>query len=176
MAPRKKTIEQAQHDAEAARLRAQGWGYAQIGEKLGVSMQGAHQAVQRALTAAVREPADDVRALELSRLDLLWQAAWTVLTKHHVTVQQGKVVYLGDEPLEDDAPVLNAIDRLLKVQDRRAKLLGLDAPTRHEVITLDAIDQEIAKLTRELGGRDVLDARRRKIAEAAGTEGPAAPS
>jgi hypothetical protein len=35
--------------------------------------------------------------------------------------------------LEDDAPVLAAVDRLLRIQERRAKLLGLDAPVRADV-------------------------------------------
>jgi len=32
--------------------------------------------------------------------------------------------------LEDDAPILAAADRILKVLERRAKLHGLDAPTK----------------------------------------------
>jgi hypothetical protein len=36
-------------------------------------------------------------------------------------------------PLLDDAPVLAAVDRLLKVQERRAKLLGLDVPVKRQV-------------------------------------------
>jgi hypothetical protein len=49
-------------------------------------------------------------------------------------------------------PVLQAIDRLLKIQERRARLLGLDAPTQHRVNVLseDAIDAEIARLEAEL--------------------------
>ncbi|GAA2395473.1 hypothetical protein GCM10010404_61300 [Nonomuraea africana] len=66
-----------------------------------------------------------------------------------MTVSQGRVVRLGQpfidddgnaavddgrgEPLEDDAPVLAAIDRMLKIQERRAKLLGLDIPVKQLV-------------------------------------------
>jgi hypothetical protein len=113
---RQRSIVTAERDAQAARLRAEGRTYRQIADEMGIAVQSAHEAVQRALTAAVREPSDEVRALELARLDELWQAGWAVLKAHHVTVQQGKVVYLGDEPLSDDAPVLNAIDRLLRVR------------------------------------------------------------
>jgi hypothetical protein len=38
-----------------------------------------------------------------------------------------------------------------KRAERRAKLLGLDAPTTREVVMLDAIDAEIERLIAELG-------------------------
>ena len=43
---------------------------------------------------------------------------------------------------------------VMKVLDRQAKLEGLDAPTKHEVLTLDAIDAEIRKLEAILGESD----------------------
>ena len=38
--------------------------------------------------------------------------------------------------------------------DKLVALLGLAAPTRHEVLTLDAIDREIARLEAELAARE----------------------
>lgn len=54
---------------------------------------------------------------------------------------------LGDGP---------SVDRVLKIMERRARILGLDAPTRHrvEVITEDAVDAEIRRLQGELAGND----------------------
>ena len=51
---------------------------------------------------------------------------------------------------------LDVTDRLLKVMDHRAKLLGLHAPTRAKVtvVTEDVIDQAIAELERQLGSND----------------------
>ena len=45
-----------------------------------------------------------------------------------------------------------AIQRLLSVMDRRARMLGLDQPERFtvQVVTVDMIDAEIARLEREL--------------------------
>jgi hypothetical protein len=37
--------------------------------------------------------------------------------------------------------------------DRKARLLGLDAPQTHAVLTLDALDAQIAALEAELGVR-----------------------
>lgn len=55
----------------------------------------------------LQEPADDLRRLELSRLDEALRAIWPKVKK-------------GD---------LFAIDRYLKISERRAKLVGLDSKT-----------------------------------------------
>jgi hypothetical protein len=146
--------ETAERRRRALQLRQAGASLSQIGEHLGVSESRACRIVQDALAATVREPAEEIRALELARLDQLWVEATKVLRRQHVTVSNGRVViHPGTKaPLEDDGPVLNAIDRLLKIQERRARLLGLDAPTKHEVLTLDAIDAEINRLSAQLTG------------------------
>lgn len=127
------SIEDAEHDAEAARLRAQGWAYRRIAAHLGISVSTAHTRVERALKETVQEAAAEVRTLELERLDALYVAAMDVLERQHVTVSHGKVIYQGEQPLIDDGPVLAAIDRLLKISERRAKLLGLDSAEKVEV-------------------------------------------
>jgi hypothetical protein len=53
-------------------------------------------------------------------------------------------------PVTDDRFTLETIDRILKIKERRAKLMGLDAPIRREVITMDSIENEIKKLESEL--------------------------
>ena len=50
---------------------------------------------------------------------------------------------------------LRAIDRVLRIMEHRAKLLGLEAPRRTGVATMDAIDKEIRELTAELQRRGV---------------------
>jgi hypothetical protein len=141
---------------EAMRLRTRGMSYREIAQEMGFNNESAvRDLVSRALLATLSEPADDLRQLELQRLDFMWAAVLKVLERHHVTVSNGKVIYLGDTPLHDDAPILAAVDRLVKIQDRRAKLLGLDAPQRVEVLTIDAIDAELARLTQQLGGTEV---------------------
>jgi hypothetical protein len=61
-----------------------------------------------ALKATLQEPADELRKMELERLDRLLLAVWGQAAKGN----QG------------------GIDRALKIMERRAKLLGLDAPTK----------------------------------------------
>jgi hypothetical protein len=128
----------AERDAAACRLRTEGRTYDQIAQQLGFAdRSNARDAVERALKATVQEPADQVRQLELARLDALWAAAWAVLEREHVVVNSGEIVIdtregADGQPLLDDAPVLKAVQTLLKVAERRAKLLGLDAPTKIE--------------------------------------------
>ncbi|MGH3382674.1 MAG: helix-turn-helix domain-containing protein [Actinoallomurus sp.] len=125
--------ETAKRDAEAAKLRSRGWTYQRIADHLGVTKATAHEAVKRALHDTLAEPAADVRELELARLDAMYDAVIKVLETKHVTVNNGRVIYVGDTPLEDDGPVLAAVDRLIKIQERRARLLGLDAKTQHDM-------------------------------------------
>lgn len=141
-------------------MRLTGASFDAIAQELGYNSRGAAcQDISRALEAHVAEQTRSVEAYreeELQRLDLLLAEAWTVLKRAHVTVSHGRVIRDDEtgEPLLDDGPVLQAIDRVLKIQERRAKFLGLDAPTKVEAITIDAIDAEIAKLSAELEAGD----------------------
>lgn len=144
--------------AAAVEMRLAGQSFQQIADQLGYNSRGAAcQDVTRALEAHLAEQhrqTEVLREEELQRLDLLLVEAWAVLKREHVTVSHGKII--KDEEtgakLLDDGPVLQAIDRILKIQERRAKYLGLDAPTKVEAITIDALDAEIARLAAELEG------------------------
>lgn len=147
----------AKRRAEAVQMRIAGADFESIAAALGYSDRAAaHKDITRALEAAALEQAASVevhRAEELRRLDALLIEAWAVLKRDHVTVSHGRIVRDDEEnPILDDGPTLSAIDRILKIQERKAKFLGLDAPQRHEVVTVDAVDAEIARLTAELGG------------------------
>lgn len=127
--------ETAERDAYACQLRMRGLSYKAVAEEMGYAGHwGARQAVQRALLAIVQEPAEDLRTMELARLDQMWQAVILVLETKHYVVSEGRLVWIGPKdaarPLEDDGPVLQCIDRMLKIQERRSRLLGLDAPTK----------------------------------------------
>ena len=141
----------AQRDAEAARLRSLHYTYQQIADELGFNDKGnAWHAVERALVATCQEPADAVRKLELERLDNLARTVQKILDRDHVTVSFGKVITAEDpdtgeiRPLPDDGPILQAVDRMLRIQARRASLLGLDAPTRIEAQVTEVTQQDLA--------------------------------
>jgi len=150
-----RTIDTAERDAECAHLRARDYTYQQIADATGfTSRTGARFAVERALARTITEPGEELRRIELMKLDALARAAWRVLEARHYLVSQGRLIRLEDgaPPLEDDGPVLQAIDRLLKISERRSKLLGLDSPVRMEVLTIDAIDAQLAVLDAEIAG------------------------
>jgi hypothetical protein len=143
-------------DADAARYRAEGWTYQRIANALGYSdPSNARKAVMRALKEVVRDANETAIHLELNALDEMAREVWAVLQRNHVVVSQGRVVELDGVPIPDDAPVLAATDRLLKIQERRAKLLGLDMPTRSkvEVLTESTVDAAIATLEAEIAER-----------------------
>jgi hypothetical protein len=143
----------ATRDAEAARLRTRGVAYDAIASQLGYASKGAaYDGVHRALMAVVAEAGEDVRRIELERLDRMWESALAIAERFHVVVSNGRVVYDGERPVEDDMPALQAIDRLLRIQERRARLLGLDAPTKTEVRHVDVVDAEIERLVAQLAG------------------------
>jgi hypothetical protein len=142
-------------DAEALSYRAQGWTYGRIATSMGYSdRSAARKAVERALAADVRETTEEAKALILADLNAAKQAAWAVLEANHITISNGVVVRLDGTPVPDDAPVLAAIDRIVKVNQEIAKIYGAYAPVRSEVITMDAIEAEIRKLEAEVGQRD----------------------
>ena len=136
MAGRKGQSEQAAaRRVEALNLRMAGASYRQIGARLGISEAQAHKDVARELdrlAAEAQEAAQQVLALELARLDMAQLAI----------AQQVRNGNLG------------AIDRWLRIGERRARLLGLDAPTRQEIkgtigpvqITAPALEQAAREL------------------------------
>lgn len=160
---RSSSAEQVDRDNRALALRRKGASYADIGRAVGFrSTSSAYDAVRRALALESAEDRDTVRKLELSKLDALERAAWKVLERFHYVVittgeHAGDIVYSppedGDhEPLIDDAPVLAAIDRILRCSESRRRLLGIDAPRKSQVsvLTEDAVTQAIRALEEEL--------------------------
>lgn len=105
-------ITAAERRRQALELRKAGATYDRIAQQLGFANRGgAYRAVETALREITAEPAQDVRQLELERLDALLLGLWPQARKGN----QG------------------AVDRVLRIMERRAKLLGLDAPTKAEV-------------------------------------------
>lgn len=158
------TPESAERDARAARLRGKGWSYDRIGKEMGYADgSGAYRAVQRALRAIQQEAADEVRQIELARLDALWEKTAEIFGKDSLLVQQGRVVRVpvdldeGASPVVDEELKLKALDRLLRIQERRARLLGLDAPQRHSIDAAqlgDEIKELLGLATQEEPGDD----------------------
>lgn len=93
-------------------LRRAGATYQEIADELGYKNRGtAYKALRRALGRTLQDSADNLRELEAARLDQLQLGSW-------------KAAMRGDP---------KAVANVLRVMERRAKLLGLDAPAKTEL-------------------------------------------
>jgi hypothetical protein len=126
-------------------LRVQGLTLQEIGDEMGISGSRVHAIIRDGLRCTITQPAEELRALELARCDALLATAMRTLEAFHPLIHSGNVVHVpllqsdGQKVLdsegkvvpvvqEDHAPKLAAIAAALRVMERRAKLLGLDAP------------------------------------------------
>jgi hypothetical protein len=135
--------QQIDKERKAIELRRAGATYDDIARAVGYKdPSGARAAYQRALKRTLQDAgSEEVREIELDRLDRLQRAAWTN-------------ALAGD---------VNAINTVLRIMHRRAAYLGLDAPVKQEikVETVDAasIDAEVARLVEMLGTNAVTTKR-----------------
>lgn len=109
-----KTAEIVKRQTLALDLRIAGFSYRAIGEKIKISHEQARKDVEHELQRLDKLSADKVaihRQLELERLDKITKALdhW---------IESGN---------------MGAINTVLKAMERRAKLLGLDAPVKQDV-------------------------------------------
>jgi len=130
MSNRNPSPEVADKERQALELRRAGATYDEIAQAIGyATAQGAYLAYNRALKRALLEAgADEVREMELDRLDRLQRAYWP-------------------KALGGDG---KAADRVLKIMEHRAKYLGLYQPTKvqMESVVYDAgtIEGEVQRL------------------------------
>lgn len=106
-----KRLATAERRQQIIGLRKQGKTLEAIGAEMGISAQAVHKALTNELARLdeyTTEQVSAMRALEAARLDAATLAIWPKVQDGH----------------------LGAIDRLLRIMERRSRLFGLDAPTR----------------------------------------------
>lgn len=137
---RSNPAEKAEQQVQAYTLSLRGHSLREIGRLMGVSHETARKLISLEADARVLPLADQLRKQQLDRLNEMRMAALAVLEREHVHISEGRVVRDKDPEtgevlgaIVDDGPVLAAIDRLVKIEDRMAKLLGLDAPVQQEI-------------------------------------------
>lgn len=141
-----KTPEPEQLDRELAvvELRREGKTWQQIAEAVNyATAMGAWKAYQRACQRTLQEPTDEARRIELDRLDALQRTYW--------------------EPAVEGN--LRAADFVLRVIDRRARILGIDAPQKiqAEVVNYDgigSIDAEVDRIARIIEAAELAERER----------------
>jgi hypothetical protein len=143
--------DELERESRILELRRAGATWQNIADRVGyASPSGAWQAYQRIANRFIRPKLEDLRDMELDRLDRLQMGVWP-------------------KALNGD---IRALDAVLRIIDRRARLLGLEAPKevnlKAEVTTYDrdSIDAEVARLVALLDGGSP-----RELAEAESTTG-----
>jgi hypothetical protein len=110
-----------EREQRAVQLRRAGMSYDAIAKTLECTRSGAFKAVARVLARIAKDAREDaglIRDLEVQRLDALLVAVWPKAVKGDVA----------------------AVDRALRIAERRARLLGLDAPVKAMFGKLDLVD------------------------------------
>lgn len=152
-----------ERDQRMASLKLAGLTYEAIASEYGICLSAAYEGVGRAMKAVPFEDADSLRKIELAHLEKAQSKALSILEARHLLADiKGHIIYDEDGNVAtDDTVALKAIDSLVKVQTRRAKLLGLDAPTRVQamigIITLDEQKSDITNLFERLKPRELVE-------------------
>lgn len=128
---------QIEKEMQVLELRAQSYTWRAIAQQVGyASGSGALKAYMRAIKRQQKEPVEAALYMELERLDEMQAVYW-------------------DPAIQGN---MRAGEFILKIMDRRAKFLGLDAPTKiqAEVMNYDggagSIDAEVDRIARIIDG------------------------
>ena len=114
----------AERDLRIFKMRQAGVSVSEIARRFGVTVSACNTAVQRQLQKLNKEALmayPEVLRMELERLDALQQAAWPLTQHRKITLDDGTEITAD--------PDLKAIQQVLMIMDRRAKLLGMDQTT-----------------------------------------------
>jgi hypothetical protein len=129
-------------EAEVVKLRRGGLTWDLIAQKTGYAdPSGAQTAYMRAAQRLVQDDIAAIRSMEMERLDIAQSAIW------------GQVLNGS----------LSAVTTLMRIMERRARLLGLDQPIKQQVEVTNydgaTIDREVQRLADLLGAGDRGQAR-----------------
>jgi len=116
----------------------QGLSFREIADLMGLSKSQVHRLFHAGLDRIPAENVQAYREQQLTDLALARQVVLDVLGATHVVVSNGRIIkpitgvdeddnYQYGDPLLDDGPAMAAIDRLVKLQEREAAILGSDA-------------------------------------------------
>lgn len=135
--------------------RKEGYTWEQIGQMMRperpLSAPHVREMYKKAMKAIIAPATEELRQLEQARMDSMLVELNRMFRRTYWLVNQGSVVrdVVEDEQgqpivdavtglplttrLEDVSPKLGIMDRMMKIMDRRAKLMGLDIPVRREI-------------------------------------------
>jgi hypothetical protein len=139
---------------EILKRRLQRQPFRQIADEMGLDVSRVHQWYTEVMREVPEALASVHRQEQLDILDRMTTKALEVLDGVHFAHSNGRVVVWYDnpedkqgKPLTDPAPVLAAIQTIVRIEERKAKLLGLDSPIKVTgSLEVTAADIELAGL------------------------------
>lgn len=135
--PPEKVLKSIEIDAQIVELKRSGLSFDEIGKRLGgLTRQTIHRRFERALLdarKARREAADKYIDEHLARIGVNREIVSDIRDGEHPLVSNGKRF----DDLVDQGIVLASIDRMVKLDDEEAQLLGLRAATKSEVAVVN---------------------------------------
>lgn len=125
--PQLRDVNASQRVALAVKLRAQKVKYDDIAKACGYGSAGAaHKAVQRELERTVVQGVEELRREEMDSLERLELECWKRV-----------------QDKEFNKSMLFAVDRILAIKERRAKLMGLDIAKDNNIAANQVIVREL---------------------------------
>jgi hypothetical protein len=158
-----RTPDQIATDRRAADLRSLGYTYQMIADRFEVDVSTAHRMVGRAVAEIPTEGAAEVRKIELEKIDNAERYLNSVIAKPPPKVSAAGKIVKDDEGnvVVDENARMDAVDKILKAIAARARLLGLNAPTKiQEEILIHQVDPDRERRILE-ALEEALDAKRR---------------
>lgn len=133
-------LEDRARRVEALSLRLAGFSLEQIAERMDLSISGVRDLVNRTLERAENTGVEEMRDIENARLDRAQAAIWDKVLR-------------GEE---------KAVDTFLRISQRRARLNGLDMPTKVDLTMSikQEMEQALARLENVVLGEVISDGAR----------------
>jgi hypothetical protein len=126
----------AERDLRIFKMRQAGVAINEIARRFNMSSSSVNASIRRQLEKMNREALlayPEVLRLELERLDALQQSIWPMTQHRRVTTEDGSEMSVE--------PDMKAIQQVLSIMDRRAKLLGMEQNNVN--IQLDVSNQQL---------------------------------
>jgi hypothetical protein len=150
-----------------------------------ISATSAKEMVQEERARLLDPKVDEYRAIELARLERSLERLLNMeasvkraMARKHITVNNGRVIKttnpetLAEEDVEDDTFILQAVDRLNRIEESRRRvgeairrLLGLDMPVKVDATVTEVTQQDVelqemlrdAKVKMQLEEQQIID-------------------
>ena len=108
----------AAEQARCFELKLQGWSYRRIAKEMGLSLGTVSNRIKDAIAERVDPLVEEYRAIELEKLEEAERPLWEQV--------------LSENP-RDRGRLARNVEVLIKVSERRSKLVGMDAPEKQEI-------------------------------------------